>query len=332
MTINRSVRFFAVEKLTFIYILITTLIILLLKPDFQVIKDLLRVRLLLASVIVFLAYFNSIKNWWAIRFARFAIIGGMLVYWYPETFDINRMIPNCDHLLAGMEQFIFGFQPALVFMQHFPQHLIGEVLNLGYLSYYPIIGGTSLYFYVKNKKIFEPFFFIVMFSFFCYYLIYIVFPTAGPQYYFQAIGLDQVGTGIFPKLGFYFDKHQELLSVGNHSGYFSQMVHNTQQVGERPTAAFPSSHVGISTLIMFMIIKNRQYFLMAFILPLYTALVVATVYIQAHYVIDVIAGFTTAFTFYFLGSMVYSLFTRRFLGIPELTAIFMKEPAKVRNT
>jgi len=332
MTLNRSIRFFAVEKLTFIYILITALIILYLKPELPVIKELLRVRLLFVATIIVLAYFNNIKNWWIIRFSRFAVVGAMLVYWYPETFDINRMIPNYDHLLAGMEQFIFGFQPAMVFIQHFPQHWFGEILNIGYLAYYPIIIGTSLYFYIKNKRIFEPFFFIIMFSFFCYYLIYIVFPTAGPQYYYQAIGLDQVSSGVFPKLGFYFDKHETLLSLGNHSGYFSQMVQNTQQVGERPTAAFPSSHVGISTLIMFMIIKNRQYLVMALLIPVYTALVLATVYIQAHYVIDVIAGFATAFTFYFLGSLVYSMFTRRFSGIPELTALFMKNPVKVRNT
>jgi len=328
---NRSIRFFAVEKLTFIYILITSMIILFLKPELAVVTELLRVRLLMVLAIIVLAYFNSIKNWWVIRFSRFAFVGALLVYWYPETFDINRMIPNFDHLLAGMEQRIFGFQPALVFIQHCPQHWLGEILNLGYLSYYPLIIVTSMYFYLKSKQLFEPFFFIVLFSFFSYYLIYILFPTAGPQYYYQAIGLDQVSSGVFPNIGFYFDKHQALSTIGNNSGFFSQLVQNTQQVGERPTAAFPSSHVGISTLIIFMIIKNRQYLLLSFLFPFYVALVTSTVYIQAHYVIDVMAGFTTAFLFYFLGSMVYRTFTRRFLGIPELTAIFIKEPVKVRN-
>ena len=110
------------------------------------------------------------------------------------------------------------------------------------------------------------------------------------------------------------------------------MVQNTQQVGERPTAAFPSSHVGITTLIMILIIKNRRYLLLTFLFPVYLALVTSTVYIQAHYVIDVIAGFTTAFVFYFLGILVYNVFTRRFYGIPELNAIFAKKPVKVRNT
>lgn len=331
MTRNSTIRFFAVEKLTFIYILITSLIILYLKPEIPVITGLLRVRLLMVLGITALAYLNSIRNWWIIRFSRFAFVGALLIYWYPETYDINRMIPNCDHLLATLEQTIFGFQPALVFIQNYPQHLFGEIMNLGYLSYYPLIVITSMYFYLKNRNLFEPFFFIVLFSFFCYYLIYILFPTAGPQYYYQAIGLDQVHSGIFPNIGSYFDRHQALSSVGNNSGFFSQMVQNTQQVGERPTAAFPSSHVGISTLIIFMVLKHRQYLLLSLVFPFYLALVTSTVYIQAHYVIDVIAGFSTAFVFYMLGSMVYRIFTRRFLGIPEFTALFSKEPVKVRN-
>lgn len=331
MTRNHSIRFFSVEKLTFIYIIVTSLIILILRPDFNIARQLLNVRLLMVSVILGLAYLNSIKNWWIIRFSRFAFVGALLVYWYPETFDINRLLPNYDYLLAGLEQYIFGFQPALAFSQLCPQDWFSELLNMGYFAYYPLIVGTCMYFYLKERKFFEYFFFTLLFSFFCYYSIYILFPTAGPQYYFQAIGLDQVHSGIFPHIGYYFDKHQELLSMGNNSGFFSQMVQNTQQVGERPTAAFPSSHVGISTLIMIMIIKNRRYLLFSLLLPLYLSLVAATVYIQAHYLIDVIAGLATAFMFYFLGSLVYKLFTRKFFGTSELSAIFLKKPIKIRN-
>lgn len=331
MVQNRSIRFIAVEKLTFIYILITSLIILFLKPEIPVVIELLRVRLLMIIVIIALAIINSFKDWWIVRFSRYAFIGALLVYWYPETFDINRMIPNFDHLLAGLEQSIFGFQPALVFIQNYPQHWLGEILNMGYLSYYPFIIVTSMYFYLKNNKSFEPFFFTVLFAFFGYYLIYILFPTAGPQYYYQAIGLDQVQSGIFPNIGLYFDKHQSLFCVSNNSGFFSQLVQSTQQVGERPTAAFPSSHVGISTLIILLIIKNRQYFLLAFLFPLYVALVTSTVYIQAHYVIDVMAGFTTAFAFFFLGNLAFKVFTRRFFGIPELTSVLSKKPIKMQN-
>jgi len=323
-----TLRFFAVEKITFSYILITSLIILSLKPLLANYLGLLGFRLFIVFLIISLTYVNSIKNCWLIRFSRFAFLGVLLVYWYPETYDINRVLPNYDYLLAGWEQWIFGLQPTLLFSQLYPQHWISELLYMGYFAYYPLIVGTSLYFYFKDKYFFEYFFFTVLFSFFVYYLIYILFPTAGPQYYFQVIGNEQVQTGIFPQIGNYFNGHRELLSKGNDSGFFSMMVDNTQQIGERPTAAFPSSHVGISTLVMSLVLKNKRYFVFAFLFPFYLALVFATVYIQAHYVIDVFAGLISASILYFLSGKVYSLYTRRYEGIPELVALFVKEPVK----
>ena len=331
MNNNHSLRFFSVEKLTFIYILITSLIILSLKQDMHTCSKLLAVRVLFVFVIFWLAYVNSIKNWWVIRFSRFAFVGILLVYWYPETFDINRMIPNYDYLLAGLEQKLFGFQPALLFNKLYPQQWFCELLNMGYFAYYPLIVGTSTYLYFKDRKYFEYFFFTVLFTFFCYYTIYILFPTAGPQYYFQAIGIENVKHGIFPHIGYYFDKHQELFSPNDVSGFFSQMVQNTQQVGERPTAAFPSSHVGISTLIFILILKNRRYIFFSILFPVYLALVMATVYIQAHYFIDVIAGLITSVMFYYLGKVVYKEFTRKHVGVAELSAVFLNKRVKVGN-
>ena len=43
----------------------------------------------------------------------------LLSWWYPDTYEFNRMFPNLDHLFAGYEQQLFGFQPALLFSQKF---------------------------------------------------------------------------------------------------------------------------------------------------------------------------------------------------------------------
>ena len=84
--------------------------------------------------------------------------------------------------------------------------------------------------------------FVLVTSFFIYYLIYIFVPVAGPQFYFPAIGFDNVSKGIFPAIGDYFNNNQELLpGPGYQHGFFYSLVEGSQQVGERPTAAFPSS-------------------------------------------------------------------------------------------
>jgi membrane-associated phospholipid phosphatase len=322
MELKLSIRFFVGEKITFIYIFLTSLIIIYYKPQLTNAYDLLGYRLLFVFIIVLFAYINSIKNIWPVRLIRYAFLGALLAYWYPETYDINRVIINYDYILAGWDQHIFGFQPALVFCQLYPQNWLSEILNMGYFSFYSLIVGVSLYFFFTNRKYFEFFFFSLLLAFFCYYLIFILFPTAGPQYYYPAIGMNNVKAGIFPQIGHYFNEKQTLLVDTSKSGFFFHLVENTQQVGERPTAAFPSSHIGISTLIMILIYKSRRRPLFLFVLPFYIALVTATVYIRAHYVIDGVAGLVSAYLLYLLCVRVYSLFTRKYSGVLELSPRF----------
>ncbi len=324
-----SIRFFAVEKITFIYILITTLFLVAM-PDVYLTSGLISFRLIIVGVIISFAWFNAHYNWWGVRLMRYAFVGAMLSYWYPDTYDMNRMLPNQDYLLAGWEQSLFGCQPALEFARLVPQQWFSEILHMGYFSYYPIIICTSLYFFFLEKKKFEHFFFVVICSFFLYYLIYIAFPVAGPQYYFPAIGKENLLQAIFPPVGTYFHQNNSLLIDGDHFGFFYQLVENTQQVGERPTAAFPSSHVGISTLIVILILHYRQFRIFFALLPFYLALVMATVYIQAHYLIDVLAGLVSSYLFYRLSNRIYELFTRKYYGLSELKTIFMSEAMRLK--
>ena len=65
----------------------------------------------------------------------------------------------------------------------------------------------------------------------------------------------------FPAIGDYFNNNDILLpGPGFDHGFFFNLVEASQEVGERPTAAFPSSHVGISTIVMIMAYRvNKNY-------------------------------------------------------------------------
>lgn len=225
-----------------------------------------------------------------------------LILWYPDTYEFNRSFNNLDHLFASTEQHLFGCQPALIFNQALPQPLWSEAFNLGYWSYYPMIAALMLAVlwrgsHAKDGIDLQPLqqaTTAILASFFCYYTIYIFLPVAGPQFYFQAVGIDAIANGHFPALGTYFSSHTELLPApGWSDGLFHQLVVQAQETGERPTAAFPSSHVGISTIVLLL---SRRFAprLTPFLLPFWTLLCCATVYIQAHYVIDALAGLITA--------------------------------------
>ena len=83
------------------------------------------------------------------------------------------------------------------------------------------------------------------------------------------------------------------------------MVEDAKAAGERPTAAFPSSHVGIATICMLLAWRTKNKMLLFILLPFYVFLCMATVYIQAHYAIDVIAGLITGVAFYFIFKWLY---------------------------
>ena len=83
------------------------------------------------------------------------------------------------------------------------------------------------------------------------------------------------------------------------------MAHDS---GERPTAAFPSSHVGISVVCMLLAWRTGSRKLFFTLLPFAMLICLATVYVRAHYAIDVLAGLVVGVAFYYGWSHVSKRF------------------------
>ena len=236
------------------------------------------------------------------RLTHFFRIGGqmaLLSWWYPDTYELNRLLPNLDHHFAAWEQAIFGYQPALTFAQDWGHPVWSELMHLGYASYFPMILVVTLFYFFRQYQNFNRASFVILASFFLYYIIFIALPVTGPQYYYLAAGLDNIAHGIFPNVGDYFNLHQEPLTMpGWKDGFCYHLVESAHQAGERPTAAFPSSHVGITTILMILAGRTRSRWLFFCLLPLFLLMCFATVYIQAHYAIDVFAGLVSGILFF----------------------------------
>jgi membrane-associated phospholipid phosphatase len=240
--------------------------------------------------------------------ARFALQLALLSQWYPDTFELNRWMQNQDHLLATWEQQLFGFQPALTFCRDWSSPWISEPLTMGYESYYPLMIIVPLFYYFWRKEQFLLTCFITVASFFLFYVIFVFFPAGGPQYYYPAAGLDQIAQGIFPNIGTYFQGDYEGLPIpGWKDGLMYKTLLIGHAAGERPTAAFPSSHVGVTTVLLWLAwaAHNRKLFFS--LLPFGVLMFFATFYIQAHYAIDAIAGIVAGTLMYFLLKSIYSL-------------------------
>ena len=239
-------------------------------------------------------------------FARIAVQMLFLSWWYPDTYELNRTLPNLDHVFASWEQTLFGCQPALLFSQKVSWGWFSELMCMGYVSYFPLMAVLLLYYFVKRYEEFEKAACVILASFFAYYVIYILLPVTGPQFYYLAAGTDKIAAGVFPDLGNWFLTHYERMATpGWSDGIFHQVLNLAHDAGERPTAAFPSSHVGITTIVVLLALHTRSRRLTGFILPFYILMCFATVYIYAHYAIDVLAGLATGVVFYFVTIKVY---------------------------
>ena len=71
----------------------------------------------------------------------------LLPWWYPDTYELNRILPNLDHHFAAYEQWLFGCQPALLFSQAITHPVFSEMMHMGYASYFPLIALVALFYF-----------------------------------------------------------------------------------------------------------------------------------------------------------------------------------------
>ena len=300
----------AVEWVIMGYLLLTLLLMLFMTTKMQNPEPMLwgRFHIVMLTLAMWLVY-RLIPCRFTL-FCRVAAQLALLSWWYPDTYEFNRLFPNLDHLFAGYEQRLFGCQPALLFSQKFSSAVFSELMHLGYASYYPLIVVVTLFYFFRRYVEFDRTVFIILTSFFLYYLIFIFLPVTGPQYYYLAAGVENIANGVFPDVGRYFATHSESLPIpGWSNGFFYHLVESAHAAGERPTAAFPSSHVGVTTILMFLAWRARCKPLFWCMMPFYVLMCLATVYIQAHYAIDVIGGWISAIIIY----VILHFFAKKFV-------------------
>lgn len=305
-----SYKLLAVEKLNLLYNLLTSLFIVVLYDSLNNPQKMLTDRFFILLLTFVPIYIYTRFPCAITRFLRVAGQLSLLSYWYPDTFEFNRIFSNLDHLFAQIDLTLFGCQPALMFEQVCSSFWVREAFNLGYFAYYPMIATIVFYYFFARNREVERCTFVLVGSFYIYYIIYMFLPVAGPQFYFPVIDPALVAGGPYPEIGNYFNLHPEIsIAQSGKGGLFTHLVGMAQASGERPTAAFPSSHIGISTVIILLAIRAKRGLALA-LAPFYLLLCCATVYIKAHYLIDAFAGVATGLLFYLLTSKFFDKYMR----------------------
>lgn len=190
----------------------------------------------------------------------FDSMGDIIPWIWPRYFD---------DLLIMADLFLFGGRHPTVLLEQFIHPLLTIVLQIAYISYYPmaIVLGIVL-FRKKNKTAFHEAIFGIILCFYLSYLGYLVVPAVGPRFTLAHLQTRDLAAGTL------VTAIQDTLNS----------LENTK------TDAFPSGHTAIALMTLFYAWKFKERVLAALLVPAVTGLILSTVYLRYHYVIDVIAG------------------------------------------
>lgn len=217
--------------------------------------------------------------------------------WYPVALmfvtykELSFLIPRIhahdfDATLAALDLRLFGVNPS-VWLERLTWPPLTEVLQLTYSSYYflPVILGAVLW----SRGRFDEFrfwVFVVVLGFYLSYLGYIAVPAIGPR--FQA---SIVTAQTKPLTGVLF---------------FNTIRSALDRVEGITRDCFPSGHTELTLLVLYYAHKlhRKTYW---WLLPFGIGIIISTVYLRYHYVVDVFAGALLAVTVVLIAQPLYGL-------------------------
>ena len=208
---------------------------------------------------------------------------------YTELAALNIAVHNgryFDDLILGWEQVLFGGQPSRELAAALPHLPLSEFLHFSYISYYLIIYGPFVWWYMRGRKDeHQRAVFTIMLTFFAHYIFFIYFPVQGPRYLFAAPGGEIA------------------------DGPMYNLAHRILEAGSSRGAAFPSSHVGVSfaqTALAFLMLKRWA----PILLVLSSGLAVGAVYGGFHYATDAVVGLVYGLLLFAAAPRIAHLLTR----------------------
>lgn len=270
--------------------------------------DLVTIAFLLSLNILALIFHKSIAEWIWIELVNFTVIGSIAVlayrahesdnklmiglhrwYLYPAVIfvymEIDLMIRpihpvDYDSLLIAIDQWMFGVNPTQWIMQ-FAHPVVTEILQTAYFSYYLlfIIVGVGVY-RTRGPRDFDRVGFLIVYGFFLSYLGYFLLPAVGPRFTLHDFAtLSEELPGLLLT-----EPMRQFVNAGG--GVPADGV-NPVEVVHRDV--FPSGHTQLSLVCVYL---GYQYKLQTrhVLAVIVTLLIIATVYLRYHYVIDLIAG------------------------------------------
>ena len=184
---------------------------------------------------------------------------------------IQYLQPDIDPRLIQIDFIIFGVHPTL-WMEQWIVPWFTDLMSLAYLSYYFIPVVLIVVLYMKDRMMeFDRAMFVLAFGYYVSFVGYILFPAVGPRY-----AMDH------------------LYSVPLEGSFITDFVRDTLNALEHNKRdCMPSGHTQIVLMALFLAYRYERVLSYIF-LPIICGLILSTVYLRYHYVIDLLVGVALA--------------------------------------
>lgn len=209
-------------------------------------------------------------NW---RVFRDALPFGFCIAIYTNLHDTVHFVNPHDiqETLIQMDAWLFGTQPC-VWTQQFIHPTLTEIFSFCYMIFFlfaPFV--AAVLYFQKRYPAFRYTLFSVIFCFYLGYILYILFPAVPPR--------------IILKPFFYIDFQGALIT--------DAALKTVSIFHADSRCAFPSLHSAVTLLSLMFAWKYSKVAFWA-MLPFCVGLLLSTIYLRHHYVVDLFAGFILA--------------------------------------
>ena len=206
----------------------------------------------------------------------------IIIFIFKEIYLMVHPIhpTDYDQVFIAIDRWVFGVDPTR-WMAQFAHPLLTEILQIAYFSYYIlfIILGVEIYRRYAIEE-FDKVAFLIVYGFYLSYLGYFSLPGVGPRFTlhdFALLETELPGVFLTNVLRSIINAGESIPRVHDHAIDFVQRD------------VFPSGHAQLTIIVMALAFRYR---LKArwILLTLGSLLIVATVYLRYHYVVDLAAG------------------------------------------
>ncbi|MFI5279323.1 MAG: phosphatase PAP2 family protein [Gemmatimonadales bacterium] len=257
----------SVDRLFLGYILFNSVALLARARSVESWPPLLLANLLAALLVVLLA--RAPRSRFVDFLTAYPLLLAAAYYTQIGIVTIDRGVLH-DPLIQRLEQAVFGGQVSLTWHALMPWPALSWVLHACYGGYYLVLLTAPLFLYLRRPHAaFERGVFIMTLGLYGCYAIFVLFPVAGPRYFWgNATG---VAASVLP----------------------ARLLRDLLEGGSAMGTAFPSSHVAATWCAVYSVWRDARP-LALLLAPIAIGLALGTVYGQFHYAVDALAGALTA--------------------------------------